>query len=75
MDLGTIRTKLENGLYPLPPYGPFEDDVRLVFRNCYAFNPPGTPVNDWGHRLEMVFDQKWNERPLGEDDECEHGFC
>ncbi|ORY75954.1 hypothetical protein BCR35DRAFT_343168 [Leucosporidium creatinivorum] len=69
MDLGTIRAKLDNGLYPLPPYPAFEADMRLIFKNCYAFNPPGTPVNDWGRRLEMVFDQKWNERPIGGDDD------
>lgn len=71
MDLGTIRTKLENGLYPLPPYQAFERDVRLIFDNCSVFNPPGTPVNDWGRRLESVFEDKWSERPMHyyDDDE------
>ncbi|KAM0790690.1 hypothetical protein ACM66B_004548 [Microbotryomycetes sp. NB124-2] len=71
MDLGTVRTKLETGQYPLPPYAPFEADVRLIFRNCYTFNPPGTPVHEMGRRLEAVFDAKWEERPSGasfEDD-------
>ncbi|KAK4052387.1 transcription initiation at TATA-containing promoter protein [Microbotryomycetes sp. JL201] len=71
MDLGTVRTKLENGLYPLPPYAPFEADIRLIFRNCYTFNPPGTPVHEMGRRLEAVFDAKWEERPSGSSFEDE----
>lgn len=69
MDLGTVRTKLDNGLYPLPPYAAFERDVRLIFKNCYLFNPPGTPVHEWGARLEAVFEDKWSERPMSYDDE------
>lgn len=69
MDLGTIRSKLDQSLYPVPPYVAFENDVRQVFKNCYIFNPAGTPVNDWGRRLEAVFDAKWYERPQGEDED------
>ncbi|CEQ42856.1 SPOSA6832_04708, partial [Sporobolomyces salmonicolor] len=69
MDLSTIRSKLEHNQYPVPPYQAFEHDVRLIFKNCYAFNPPGTVVNDWGHKLESVFERKWEERPTGEDDD------
>ncbi|BGP18574.1 hypothetical protein JCM10213_003038 [Rhodosporidiobolus nylandii] len=64
MDLSTIRSKLEHQQYPVPPYAAFENDVRLIFKNCYAFNPPGTVVNDWGHRLEAVFEHKWADRPM-----------
>jgi bromodomain-containing factor 1 len=69
MDLSTIRTRLEHNQYPTPPYAAFENDVRTIFKNCYAFNPPGTAVNDWGHRLEAVFEHKWDERPLMFDDD------
>ncbi|KAL8283730.1 hypothetical protein RQP46_005525 [Phenoliferia psychrophenolica] len=69
MDLGTVRAKLEQNLYPSPAYGPFENDVRQVFKNCYLFNPPGTAVNEWGHRLEGVFEDKWDVRPMGDDDD------
>ncbi|KAK4057077.1 transcription initiation at TATA-containing promoter protein [Microbotryomycetes sp. JL221] len=72
MDLGTIRQKLDQGMYPLPPYAPFEADVRLMFRNCYTFNPPGSPVNDMGHRLEAVFESKWEERPMSSGFEDEY---
>lgn len=77
MDLTTIRYKLEHNQYPMPPYQAFENDVRLIFHNCFAFNPPGTPVNDWGHRLEAVFNAKWSERPISfeeSDDEDDVGL-
>lgn len=69
IDLGTIRQKLEGGQYPVPPFPAFEADMRLLFKNCYLFNPPGTPVNEWGQKLEEVFSRKWDERPTGDDDD------
>lgn len=71
MDLGTVRSKLDNGQYPSPMYQAFEQDVRLVFNNCYTFNPPGTPVHDMGRRLEGVFEHKWDQRPIAEEEESE----
>lgn len=62
MDLGTIQSKLANNQYENGDE--FEKDVRLVFINCYAFNPEGTDVNMMGHRLEAVFDKKWANRPI-----------
>lgn len=62
MDLGTIQTKLANNQYENGDE--FERDVRLVFKNCYAFNPEGTDVNMMGHRLESIFDKKWVNRPV-----------
>ncbi|KAG7902994.1 hypothetical protein KL907_004127 [Ogataea polymorpha] len=61
MDLGTIHSKLQNGEYENADE--FEKDVRLVFHNCYLFNPEGTAVNIMGHRLESVFNEKWANRP------------
>lgn len=62
MDLGTIQSKLANNQYENGDE--FERDVRLVFKNCYAFNPKGTDVNMMGHRLESIFDKKWTNRPV-----------
>ncbi|ODQ79370.1 hypothetical protein BABINDRAFT_28647, partial [Babjeviella inositovora NRRL Y-12698] len=61
MDLSTVQTKLQNNEYETA--GDFEADVRLVFQNCYIYNPEGTPVNMMGHRLEAIFDKKWEEKP------------
>ncbi|ODV81567.1 Bromodomain-containing protein [Suhomyces tanzawaensis NRRL Y-17324] len=64
MDLGTIHTKLANNQYENGDE--FARDVRLVFHNCYAFNPEGTDVNMMGHRLEAIFEKKWANRPIPE---------
>lgn len=62
MDLGTIQTKLANNQYENGDA--FEHDVRLVFKNCYLFNPEGTDVNMMGHRLEAIFEKRWANRPI-----------
>lgn len=73
MDLGTIQNKLTNGEYETA--SDFEKDIRLVFTNCFTFNPEGTAVNMMGHRLEAIFNEKWSKRPRtpvspsGSDDE------
>ncbi|CAB4256171.1 similar to Saccharomyces cerevisiae YDL070W BDF2 Protein involved in transcription initiation at TATA-containing promoters [Maudiozyma barnettii] len=69
MDLGTIATKLSNWEYQTIEQ--FETDVRLVFKNCYAFNPDGTIVNMMGHRLEEIFNNRWADRPVYEESESE----
>ncbi|KAG5520124.1 hypothetical protein PMAC_001200 [Pneumocystis sp. 'macacae'] len=61
MDMSTIQGKLNN-VYSTAEE--FESDVRQMFRNCYKFNPVGTPVYNMGKRLEAVFDKKWQERPV-----------
>lgn len=71
MDLGTIGKKLGNWEYA--DYDDFERDVRLVFKNCYAFNPDGTLVNMMGHRLEDVFNSKWADRPIVADEDSDEG--
>lgn len=62
MDLSTIQRKLVDGIYYTGDE--FESDVRLMFRNCYTFNPEGTPVNVLGHKLEDYFDSRWIDKPV-----------
>lgn len=57
MDLGTVETKLNNNVYEKAK--DFEEDVRLVFKNCYKFNPDSDWVNQAGHQLEDLFNAKW----------------
>lgn len=57
MDLGTIKTQLANNGYEKAK--DFEEDVRLIFKNCYKFNPDGDLVNAAGHQLEELFNKKW----------------
>ena len=61
MDLSTIRKKLDTGMYTRPEQ--FEADVRLVFANCYAYNPPESDITKMAHELESVFDQKMAQKP------------
>ncbi|CAG8439990.1 11928_t:CDS:10 [Ambispora leptoticha] len=61
-DLQTIGNKLENDQYENAKA--FEDDIRLMFRNCYTYNPPGSDVYRMGQQLEAVFDKKWREKPV-----------
>lgn len=78
MDLATIERKLAEGDYDEPEQ--FEQDIRLMFNNCYLYNPPTLPVHKMGRELERVFDEKWAQKPAtrspspvldeaGEDDE------
>jgi bromodomain-containing factor 1 len=57
MDLGTVAQRLQNNIYEKAK--DFEEDVRLVFKNCYKFNPEGDLVNHAGHQLEDLFNRKW----------------
>lgn len=61
MDLSTISNKYNDDEYNSAEE--FEKDIRLMFSNCYKFNPEGTSVNLMGHRLEALFDKKWADRP------------
>jgi hypothetical protein len=61
MDLGTIKKKLDNHEYS--NVQKFHDDFKLMVRNCFAFNPAGTPVNQAGIELQRLFDDKWKNLP------------
>ena len=56
MDVSTIRQKLSEQQYE--NLKEFESDFRLMFLNCYKFNPEGHPVNAMGHQFEQIFDEQ-----------------
>lgn len=60
MDLSTIEKKLKEGEYENAKE--FEMDIRLMFANCYKFNPESDTVYGMGKRYEGIFDEKWSER-------------
>ena len=66
MDLGTIDAKLKNGQYENAKE--VEADVRLMFGNCYRFNPPSDPIHQMGKQLESHFDEKWATKRRWIDD-------
>jgi transcription initiation factor TFIID subunit 2 len=57
MDLGKIKSRFKNNQYPNAQA--MDSDMRLMFRNCYTFNPPNTYVYDESKQLEEVYDQEW----------------
>ncbi|KAF7982061.1 hypothetical protein HWV62_30348 [Athelia sp. TMB] len=61
MDLSTMRKKLDANMYS-NGYA-FWEDFKLMIRNCFAFNPSGTPVNQAGADLQRLFDEKWKGLP------------
>lgn len=60
MDLSTVASKLNHGQYENAKE--FEADIRLMFQNCYKFNPVTDPVYDMGKTYEGVFNTKWAEK-------------
>lgn len=61
MDLSTIRKKLDSKAYA--SVEEFVDDVKLMFRNCYTYNPPESDVHKMGRNLEAVFDDAMAHLP------------
>jgi len=59
MDLGTIKTKLNEGLYGENPEA-FASDVRLVWKNCMTYNNPDTDFHHTADRMRLLFDQAYN---------------
>lgn len=62
MDLLTIQAKLTNNQYENGDA--FEVDARLIFKNCYLFNPQGNDVHSMGQKLEQYFNKRWASKPV-----------
>lgn len=60
MDLATAQGKLKSGRYENAK--DFENDVRMIFKNCFRFNIPGDPTYICGQRAEEIFNQKWSQK-------------
>jgi bromodomain-containing factor 1 len=61
MDLSTIRRKLDGKIYRTPDE--FDADMKLMFENCYTYNPEGSPVNVIGKALEMYYNKEMAAMP------------
>lgn len=57
MDLGTVRTKLQNNMYFTVVE--FKDDVKLTFSNAMLYNPPGNFFHNNAMKLDGIFNTKW----------------
>ncbi|GBB89281.1 hypothetical protein RclHR1_15990001 [Rhizophagus clarus] len=60
MDLFTINSKLEDNEYI--SLEEFEEDIRLIFCNCYTYNDVESKIYYSGKALESIFNKKWNEK-------------
>ncbi|CAB4380741.1 unnamed protein product [Rhizophagus irregularis] len=40
----------------------FENDIRLIFRNCYTYNDIGSEIYCLGEELESAFNKIWTEK-------------
>merc|ERR1719447_2198460 len=61
MDLGTVKTKMESREYRSP--AEFAIDMRLIFTNCYKYNPPDHDVVAMARKLQDVFEMKYARIP------------
>lgn len=66
MDLSTIRQNLNDNYYDEP--ADVNSDMKLMFKNCYTYNPPGSPVNGAGKALQAVWEEKWRALPPKEEE-------
>lgn len=57
MDLGTVKRKMDTREYRSAQE--FAQDVRLIFTNCYKYNPSDHDVVAMARKLQDVFEVKW----------------
>jgi hypothetical protein len=57
IDLTTIRNKTMNMEYDTA--SDFADDMRLMFSNCFRYNPPGDMVHEAGKKLQAEFERRF----------------
>lgn len=61
MDLGTVKTKMDNREYKSG--AEFAADVRMIFTNCYKYNPPDHDVVAMARKLQDVFEMRYAKIP------------
>ncbi|XP_045904849.1 bromodomain testis-specific protein isoform X1 [Micropterus dolomieu] len=66
MDLSTIRSKMDHREYA--DAKEFAADVRLMFSNCYKYNPPSHEVVYMARKLQEIFEGRYLKVPQGAED-------
>ncbi|XP_065170794.1 homeotic protein female sterile-like isoform X2 [Atheta coriaria] len=61
MDLGTVKQKMDAREYRTTQE--FAGDVRLIFTNCYKYNPSDHDVVAMARKLQDVFEMKYAKIP------------
>ena len=59
MDMATYERKLYE--YEYTNEEELAEDIRLMFRNCYFYNPPHHLVHNLGKEFEEVFEKYWTK--------------
>ncbi|CAK9291614.1 unnamed protein product [Gordionus sp. m RMFG-2023] len=75
MDLGTVKKRVEAKEYKNPI--DFATEVRLIFTNCYKYNPPDHDVVAMAKKLQDVFEMRYAkipEEPAFNAMDAEDGF-
>ncbi|KAF2460373.1 Bromodomain-containing protein [Lineolata rhizophorae] len=60
MDLSTIRTRLDANEYTTAKE--FYNDVKLMFDNCFKFNPETDEVHRLGREFQKIFLEQWERK-------------
>merc|ERR1711970_565631 len=71
MDLSTIKRKMDSREYRDSQQ--FSADVRLMFSNCYKYNPPDHDVVAMARKLQDVFEMRYAKVPEDEPFEIQQG--
>ncbi|XP_015817816.3 bromodomain testis-specific protein isoform X1 [Nothobranchius furzeri] len=66
MDLSTIRIKMDQRVYANAKE--FASDIRLMFSNCYKYNPPSHEVVYMAIQLQDVFETLYKKIPQEPED-------
>ncbi|XP_016052046.1 PREDICTED: bromodomain-containing protein 3 isoform X1 [Miniopterus natalensis] len=61
MDLSTVKKKMDSREYP--DAQSFAADIRLMFSNCYKYNPPDHEVVAMARKLQDVFEMRFAKMP------------
>ncbi|XP_038826336.1 bromodomain-containing protein 3-like isoform X7 [Salvelinus namaycush] len=61
MDLSTVKKKIDGREYPDAQM--FAADVRVMFSNCYKYNPPDHEVVAMARKLQDVFEMRFAKMP------------
>ena len=57
-----MSKRLKAGQYAVP--GQLLADARLMFDNCFTFNPPGDQFHELGRQLQAAFARHWQQAGL-----------
>ena len=58
IDLSLIKIKINRGTYKI--FSAFDDDIQLMFNNCFTYNAPSSAV----HKMAIEMKSAWNTEKL-----------